>query len=238
MSHSNNPFVRGYDGLSVRRLLAISYDDDCPLTHLPLHASQAHLPDSQIERHACIFGDDFALITERQDVPPELEAQCRSHGIVRTVVYAVMAKEAGQPLHVGDACTEEAAREVVRRLKFETGFYSRAWEISSGHLTDEANRYLAELADIATPTRFLFIAFRIPYSPAIGVKLIATPWTDDNLQQVESITAARLREEHRRKGMPECLVEVLHLAALADVRMLVFDADAPILEGLTLYENE
>ncbi|MBN0252246.1 ABC transporter substrate-binding protein, partial [Pseudomonas aeruginosa] len=27
MSHSKNPFVRGYDGLSVQRLLAISYDD-------------------------------------------------------------------------------------------------------------------------------------------------------------------------------------------------------------------
>lgn len=70
------------------------------------------------------------------------------------------------------------------------------------------------------------------------MKLIATPWTDDNLQQLEGIIAASLREEHRRKGMPECLVEVLHLAALAEVRMLVFDADAPILEGLALYENE
>ena len=47
MSHSNNPFVRGYDGLSVRRLLAISYDDDCPLSHLPLHASQAHCPTAR-----------------------------------------------------------------------------------------------------------------------------------------------------------------------------------------------
>src|SRR3546814_7962390 len=28
MSHSKKPFVRGYDGLSVQRLLAISYDDD------------------------------------------------------------------------------------------------------------------------------------------------------------------------------------------------------------------
>ncbi|HHM9246229.1 TPA: ABC transporter substrate-binding protein, partial [Pseudomonas aeruginosa] len=36
MSHSNNPFARGYDGLSVQRLLAISYDD-CPLSYLPLH---------------------------------------------------------------------------------------------------------------------------------------------------------------------------------------------------------
>lgn len=238
MSHSNNPFIRGYDGLSIQRLLAISYDDDCPLTYLPLHTSQSHLGDDQITRHDCIFCDDFALVTEGQAVPPELDAQCPSHATVRTMVYAVMAEEAGQPLHVGDTYTEEAAREVVRRLKFETGFYSRAWEISSGHLTDEANRYLVELADIATPTRFLFIAFRIPYSPAIGVKLISTPWTDANLKHAEGITAERLKQEHRKKGMPECLVEVLHLAALADVRMLVFDADAPILDGLTLYEDE
>ena len=113
MSHSKNPFVRGYDGLSVQRLLAISYDDDCPLSYLPLHVSQSHLPDSQVERHACVFCDDFALITEGQNVPPELDAQCPSHGIARNLVYAVMAEEAGQPLHVGDTYSEEAAREVV-----------------------------------------------------------------------------------------------------------------------------
>jgi len=82
------------------------------------------------------------------------------------------------------------------------------------------------------------VAFRIPYSPAVGVKLIATPWTDANLQHVEGITDEELRQEHRAKGMPESLVEVLHLAALADVRMLVFDADAPVLDGLTLYDDE
>jgi len=238
MSHSKNPFVRGYDGLSVQRLLAISYDDDCPLTYLPLHPSQSNLPDSQVERRACIFSDDFVLITEDQAVPDELQAQCRSHGLARNVVYAVMAQEEGKPLHVGDTYSDEAAREVVRRLRYETGFYSRCWEISSGHLDTEAHRFLAELADIATPTLFLFVAFRIPYSPAIGVKLIATPWTDANLQHVEGITAEELRQEHRAKGVPESLVEVLHLAALADVRMLVFDADAPVLDGLTLYDDE
>jgi hypothetical protein len=236
--HSNNPFVRGYDGLSVQRLLAISYEDDCPLTYLPLHASQGHLPDSQVERHPCVFSDEFALITEGQDLPADLDAQCRSQGVVRTVVHSVMADDAGQPLHVGDTYSEEAAREVVRRLRFETGFYSRCWEISSAHLSAEAGRFLAELADIATPSGFLFVAFRIPYSPAIGVKLIATPWTDESLQQVEGITAERLQQEHRRKGMPESLVEVLHLAALADVRLLIFDADAPVLDGLTLYGDE
>ena len=239
MSYSNNnPFVRGYDGLSVQRLLAISYDDDCPLTYLPLHPSQSHLPDSQVERRACIFSDDFVLITEDQTVPDELQAQCRSDGLARNVVYAVMAQEDGKPLHVGDTYSEEAAREVVRRLSFETGFYSRCWEISSAHLTAEAGRFLAELADIATPSGFLFVAFRIPYSPAIGVKLIATPWTDANLHHIEGISTEELRQEHRAKGMPESLVEVLHLAALADVRMLVFDADAPVLDGLPLYDDE
>jgi len=238
MSPESNPFVRGYDGLSVERLLAISYDDDCPLTYLSLHPSQAQLPDSQVERHACIFSDDFALITEGREVPSKLAAKCRSHGVVRAVVYAVMAQEAGKPLHVADTYSAEAAREVVRRLRFETGAYSRCWEISSAHLDADAHRFLAELADIATPTLFLFIAFRIPYSPAIGLKLIATPWTDDNLRLVEGITAKRLMQEHRTKGMPESLIQVLHLAALADVRMLVFDADAPVLEGLPLYDSD
>ena len=84
---------------------------------------------------------------------------------------------------------------------------------------------------------FLFVVFRIPYSPAIGVKVIATPWTDANLQYVEGITAEQLRREHQDKGMPESLLEVLHLAALADVRFLIFDADAPVLDGLPLYEE-
>ena len=238
MSYSNNnPFVRGYDGLSVQRLIAISYDDDCPLTYLPLHPSQSNLPDSQVERRACIFSDDFVLITEDQVVPNELQAQCRSHGLARNVVYAVMAEEDGKPLHVGDTYSEEAAREVVRRLRYATGYYSRCWEISSAHLDADAHRFLAELADIATPTLFLFVAFRIPYSPAIGLKLIATPWTDENLRAVEGITAKRLKQEHRKKGMPESLMHVLHLAALADVRMLVFDADAQVLDGLPIYDD-
>ncbi|MBX3682488.1 MAG: ABC transporter substrate-binding protein [Thauera sp.] len=238
MSPNSNPFLRGYRNLSIDRSVCITYEDDCPPIWRPLHPSQAHLPDDQVALFPCVFNNDFALITEGQDIPNDLEAQCQTEGVVRTVVYAVSGDDFDQPVHVGDTYSEEAAREVVRRLRFETGFYSRCWEISSAHLTPEAGRFLAELADIATPSGFLFVAFRIPYSPAIGVKLIATPWTDANLQHVEGITAEELRQEHRAKGVPESLVEVLHLAALADVRMLVFDADAPVLDGLTLYDDE
>ena len=112
----------------------------------------------------------------------------------------------------GDTYSDEAAREVVRRLRFETGFYSRCWEISSAHLDAEAHRFLAELADIATPTLFLFVAFRIPYSPAIGVKLIATPGRMTTFARSKH-HGQGLMQEHRRQGMPESLVDVLHLAA-------------------------
>ena len=174
------------------------------------------------------------LITEDQVVPNELQAQCRSHGLARNVVYAVMAEEDGKPLHVGDTYSEEAAREVVRRLRYETGYYSRCWEISSAHISRETGQYLANLADLATPEAFLFIAFRIPYSPAIGVKLISTPWTDQHLQDVEGIAAEQLRQEHRSKGMPDELAQILELAGQADVRILILDADAPVLPGLSL----
>ena len=69
------------------------------------------------------------------------------------------------------------------------------------------------------------------------MKLIATPWTNDNLRAIEGITTKRLMREHRKKGMPESLLHVLHLAALADVRIRVFDADAPVLDGLTIYDE-
>ncbi|MFC4250339.1 ABC transporter substrate-binding protein [Sinimarinibacterium flocculans] len=239
MSQIDNPFHRGYQNPRIVRTLLITYEDDCAPVWRPLHTSQAHLSDDDVAQFPCLIGKDFALITEGQEVPEDLEARCQTEGIVRTVVYAVAADDFdGRQMHVGDTYSEEAAREVVRRLKFETGFYSRCWEISSAHITEEAGRYLAELADTVVPSRFLFHPFRIPYSPAIGVKLIATPWTDENLQMIEGTTAEALKETHRKKGMPECLVEVLHLAALADVRMLVFDADAPILAGLKLHDDE
>lgn len=239
MAQNPNPFARGYQNLHTVRTLFITSEDDRPPVWRPLHASQAHLPDDAVERCLCVFCADFALIIEGQEVPAELENQCFTDGIVRSVMYAITAEDNDdRPVHLGDHTSEEAAREVIHRLSFETGLYSRCWEISSAHITEEAHRYLCKLADLAMPPTFLFVAFRIPYSPAIGVKLIATPWTDENLQYVEGISAEQLRQEHRGKGMPASLVEVLHLAALAEVRMLVFDADASELDGLPLYETD
>jgi hypothetical protein len=230
-----NPFVRGYRNLRVTRLLLIAVYDDCSTVWRSLHPSQANLPDSQIAHFSCRFNKDFALIVEDQEAPAELEAQCPNEGNVGAVIHAVMGDDLdGRPVHVGDLYSREEAQDTIRRLRFETGFYSRAWEISSAHLTEEGERYLAMLADGNIPPSLLFIAFRLPDGP-LGVKLIATPWTDANLIDVNGITAAQLRDEFREKGMPDDLACVLEQAAQADVRLLIFDGNAPLLEGLPVH---
>jgi len=245
MSQNPNPFLRGYWNLKIVRTLSISYEDGSPHVWRNIHPSQQHLCDAALVSSPCIITSDFAVVrTGTEPVGAALIAECDAaeggsgEGMVGAVVYAIHGDDFdGRPVHIGDTYSAEAAREVVQRLSFETGYYSRCWEISSAHLDADAHRFLAELADIATPTLFLFVAFRIPYGPAIGLKLIATPWTDENLRAVEGITAKRLMQEHRKKGMPESLMHVLHLAALADVRMLVFDADAQVLDGLPIYDD-
>lgn len=97
-------------------------------------------------------------------------------------------------------------------------------------------RYLEGMATTETPTGLLFVAFHIPCSIAVGVKLIATPWTSTNLLHVEGITAEQLRQEHLAQGVPPSLLEVLHQAAAADVRILILDGDAATLDGLALYQ--
>lgn len=243
MSQSNpkilNPFARGYQNLRVVRTLLITWEDDCPPVWRPLHSSQAHLSDEEVALFPCIFSADFALITEGHDLPQALEDQCQVEGIVRSVVYAVVGEDLdGQPVQVGDNYSMAAAQEVVGRLGFETGHYSRSWEISTAHLSELSQRFLCGLVDSPAPSGLLFEVFRIPASPAIGLKLIATPWSEANLQQIEGTSMDQLLQEFKAAGVPDDLVLVLQLAANADVRMLVFDADAPELDGLPLYEAD
>ncbi|QNM96738.1 DUF5983 family protein [Chitinimonas koreensis] len=236
MSHPlNNPFLRGYHGLTIQRFVTVQFDERAP-KHFPLHPTQSHLRDDQVKDRACIFTNDFVFITEGQAAPDDRDIQDGISGVASPVVHAVMADEAGQPCRVADTYSHEEASEVVRRLQFETGFYSRCWEISTAHITDAAMRYLRAIADLAVPTGLLFEAFHVPSSDAVGVKLISTPWTDANLLAVVGHDAKDLRRQQAR--LPESLQWVLRLAALADTRILVFDPSAPVLTGLPVFEED
>lgn len=155
------------------------------------------------------------------------------------MIYAIHGDDCvGSPVHVGDTYSAEAAREVVQRLSFETGYYSRCWEISAAHLSERSWHYLSSLANCEMPENLLFVVFPIPESSAIGIKLISTPWTDHNLEHVMGIGTEQLRQEHQDKGMPDDLANILELAGQADVRILIFDGDAPALLGLSLVKSK
>ncbi|MBE8591323.1 ABC transporter substrate-binding protein [Pseudomonas sp. MAFF 301449] len=234
-----NPFVRGYDNLHIERLLLITYEDDCPPCFRPVHDSQAHLPDDELQLFPCLFNDDFALISEGQFIPDDLDERCHSTGLVRQVIYAVMGEVLNERHHVGDLHSLEEAQAMVHSLSFETGHYSRAWEISTAHLPEETMLCLEEwVSDSALrQTGLLFELFALPDYNGIGCKLIGTPWTDENLLNIESNRYSNLRQEQLDAGTPEALVNVLYLAALADVRLLIFDPDATILDGLAIFDE-
>ncbi|AZC38272.1 ABC transporter substrate-binding protein [Pseudomonas chlororaphis] len=235
----SNPFARGYDNLHIERLLLITYEDDCPPCFRPVHDSQVHLPDHELQLFPCLFNDDFALISEGQSIAEELNERCQSTGLVCQVIYAVMGEMLNERHHVGDLYSLEEAQAMVHRLRFETGHYSRAWEISTAHLPDEAMVYLGEwISHFASrQTGLLFELFMLPDCCGIGCKLIGTPWTDDNLLNIEGQPYSRLRQEQFDAGTPEALVSVLYLAALAGVRLLIFDPDAAVLDGLAIFDE-
>jgi hypothetical protein len=239
MLTDSNPFARGYDNLHIERLLLITYEDDCPPCFRPVHDSQAHLHDDELQLFPCLFNDDFALISEGQSIPDELDERCQSTGLVRQVIYAVIGVMLNERHHVGDLYSLEEAQAMVHRLSFETGHFSRAWEVSTAHLPKEAMLYLDEWVNHFAPrqTGLLFELFTLPDCNGIGCKLIGTPWTDDNLVKIESRPYSALRQEQLDAGTPEALVNILYLTALTDVRLLIFDPDAAVLNGLAIFDE-
>lgn len=236
---ASNPFARGYDNLHIERRLLITYENDYPPCFRPVHDTQAHLPDHALQLFPCLFNDEFALISEGQSIPDELDERCPSTGLVRHVIYAVMGEMLNERHHLGDLYSLEEAQAMVHCLSFETGHYSRAWEISTAHLPEEAMLYLERWVSHSAPrqTGLLFELFTLHDCSGIGCKLIGTPWTDDNLEKIEGCPYSSLRQEQLDAGTPAALVNVLYLAGLADVRLLIFDPDAAVLDGLPIFDE-
>ncbi|AZC90175.1 ABC transporter substrate-binding protein [Pseudomonas carnis] len=231
-----NPFVRGFNDLRIQRLLAVLYDAQAPLCYLPSHPSQQHLSDAELERHPCVFNDQHALIVKSAASLAAHEDSYPHSGIVVQVIYGIFSHDQSPTLLVGDLYTESLARERIGQLAFETGHYSRCYEISSAHLPQAAWTDVQALLLNPWPVGLLLEQFILPESRAIGFKLIATPWTDTHLDRVHGCTAEQVRQQQLDAGLPQALVEVLHLAAQADVRILIFDPDAACLDGLPAFE--
>lgn len=235
-----NPFIRGYSALSIERVLQITYEGDCLPCHRPPHPSQAHLPDETLRCFPCVFNDEFALITHSQTIDDTLLNLHPNAGLVCNVLYAIYSDEYGQYQLIGDQYSLEAAQHIMRRLSFLTGHYSRCWEISSAHLSEKALdeiHWLVSLDNSHRLSGLLVEFFHLPRYQGVCCKLISTPWTDQNLQS-HGTTTTQLREEQINGGLPVEVIELLHMAAQADVRFLIFDPDAAPLEDLPLSTPE
>lgn len=235
-----NPFIRGYSALSIERVLQITCDGDRQPCHRRLHPSQAHLPDEALRCFPCAFNDEFALITHSQPVDDTLLNQHPNAALVHNVLYTIYSDEHGQSHLIGDQYSLKSAQHIVRRLSFLTGHYSRCWEISSAHLSEKALdeiHWMVSLDNSHRLSGLLVEFFHLPRYQGVCCKLISTPWTNQNLQS-HGTTTTQLRQEQINGGLPVEVIELLHLAAQADVRFLIFDPDAAPLEGLPLVTPE
>lgn len=135
MSTLKNPFIRGYQDLTVQRQLIIGTGGGGPLLRRSLHLLHDHLNDERLFQSACRFCDHYALMLEGTPQSPTLNRRCQHEGTVLDVIHAVMVTESGELAHLGDAQSGEAAQMMVQRLSFDTGHYSQCWEISTAHLS-------------------------------------------------------------------------------------------------------
>jgi len=229
----SNPFVRSPLNLSIARLLQITYANDCPPCHRPLHPSQEMLSDEQLQCFPCAFNDETALITEGQDVDDELLAAHTSDGIVRQVIYTIEGDLQGGRCHIADTCSAEQAKQLVDLLNAAHTPTCSTWEISDQHLDPDAHQYLVRVTDETWYTGLAFEAFKLWKPGAIGIQLVTDYWS--SLE--DDFTWQAFHQEQLRNGVPKSLVDLLHLAAAASVRYVLFDPETSQLDGLPVFER-
>lgn len=153
---------------------------------------------------------------------------------VRELSYVIHAQDQDQSLVLGVQPTLEQAQGIVQHLSFETGHFSRCWEISAEHLPEDV---LNQLFLIRTDLHALQLEFfENANQSVIGCKLRNTPWTDQHLDLINTCPA-ELRQQQLDYGLPAEFVEILHLAGQADVRFLLFDPDAAFLDGVPVFKD-
>lgn len=227
-----NPFIRGYQNLYIRRELMITYDEHFAPCYRQIGAEQQDAGDDRLVGHHAIFNDTHALAIEPETVTDDQHTLYPANGQVRAVVYAVRATENGEELHLGDTESRPRAEGLLKRIQFETGFYSRSFEITSAHLPDEEWDELQDLVQHADTQPLMFECFTLPDSDAIGFKLHCTPWTDEHLAYACACSLSEVQAAMEGQGFEPETIRVLSLAGQADVRILILDPNGCLLEGL------
>lgn len=238
-----NPFTRGYKDYVITYLVSIVDTHTHKLQQLPLHDLQQDLDPSELVGETGSYCHDFVLLDNDPNIPENLWGKCNRTCVIVNIVYRVTASQHTSQVacHLGDFASKEEAQALIDNIAFKTGEYSRCWEISSSHLSQEAIEHLYQaIASQKDYDSLMFNLFVLPSvdSSCIAVKLLATPWTNRLLTYQFNLTVNHLRALQVAAGLPECFINILQLAAMADTRLLVFDPLARPLAGLPIYEHQ
>lgn len=239
MQLSTNPFERGYSRFTITRTLLIDQRNSDILYRRQVHPVQAYLPDADMIGKFCKCDDEFALLPECGDYPQEFLRGRPYPGWVGSVVYSISAADGKCAIPLADAHALASAEALVSQLKFQTGHYNRCWEINSEHIPYWARTWMKNyIRETIQPPEVFFQAFEIsnPRKPyALGFRLLNTPWTNDHLSNL-NLDSQSLQNQQQSYEIPMPILDILHMAAMADIRVLIFDPLAPTLAGLPLAE--
>jgi len=236
---SSNPFVHGYDRFTTTRTLIINQRHSGTFHRRQLHTVHAAVPDFELDGLYCKCNDKYALIPELGADPLEMQTNFPFPGYIAAVVYSVAGFSSTRFTHIGDAPNPEAAEALIGQLSFESGHFNRCWEISWRHVPRLARHWIHRYAQEKNqPPNVFFQAYEIPThhrGHSLGFLLRHTPWTDSHLSDL-GVDSQSLRKKQRAEEIPTPLIDILHLAANADTRVLILDAFAPVLAGLPLVD--
>lgn len=236
-----NPFEKGFQDYRIERL-AMIYTQDLPWTlhYAPIHPCQQYLKDVEFENQHAIFSDHYAFL-ENDSATQDILATCKYQGQFIKIVYRINASYGMGETIIGQPITLDEAQNIVQKLQFETGTFSRCWEISNRHIPKTDFDLLLNDAKqlpqiVASP--FLMDLFILDDQDdfSLGIRLNRTPWTDEHLTKVTDYNTASLRQSYLADGdLSAAFVDLIMLAGQADVRIVIFKTQGKVLEHLPIY---
>lgn len=239
---NHNPLARGFCDITVTRLVILADRDDSSIHYLPLHPSQQNRDSSELVGELGFYNDEYVVV-EDYELSYQVAEYCNKDCLISQAVYRVEGQHVNKPgikLHLGDFASAEEAQQLIDNITFVNGKYGQCWEINSCHITRIDNSFLAGACSLKQDfTGHLFELFEFPVNqrPCIGIKLIATPWTDLQLSTELQITYRDLYNRHKSLGLSDSFIELLHLAGKAGARILIIDPEAARIDGLPIYSR-
>ena len=241
----HNPFLVGYEQIRFQRFVKVTDEDGFPLSaEIDLHSSQRHLPDNLILESRCRHNQrEVFVLIDGQEVSDEFRKKYPYEGSIHDVIYEISGRKGPKRHYIGGTFNLKQASRLVKELPFHGSNYGRYWKVSYAHLTDEAIEFM-EKNKISDPeledSDFLYVTiFNAPFiDEGYCVKLDQTPWIDSILKKAVNLDLKTLRMSHGNDGMPASLVSIVHMAAKANVGMLIFDKNAELTPGLRIVKPD